>query len=377
LLRLFLELNVLSALKKAIILQIYRPLLVMKAPINQFKFAPLHIVLWVLVWLFFVYFFSYASSDTDFVFWFSIGLLPVTIAVTYVFAYLLIPRYLIVKKYVVFVAYGLATVISSVYAILLINFIVFVLLSNYKVDDMSLVTRNIFFVIILVYLVAGLVSFVQLLRYNDMAETKNKALENKVLETKLQLKENELYYLRQQIHPHFLFNTLNTIYGFALKESKDTPELILKLSAMLDYMLYQIDRKHVLVSEEIKYITSYIGLEQVRFRDTLKVTFTKEITSEVEVPPMLFMAFVENAFKHGAAVAGFIDVSIFLKCDTNTLRFVVKNTVQSDSKHTKSHGLGISTTRKRLDVLYPDLYTLDVKTSQDWYEVTLVIILKP
>ncbi|MGK0386313.1 MAG: two-component system LytT family sensor kinase, partial [Patiriisocius sp.] len=191
-LRLFLELNVLSALKKAIILQIYRPLLVMKAPINQFKFAPLHIVLWVLVWLFFVYFFSYASSDTDFVFWFSIGLLPVTIAVTYVFAYLLIPRYLIVKKYVVFVAYGLATVISSVYAILLINFIVFVLLSNYKVDDMSLVTRNIFFVIILVYLVAGLVSFVQLLRYNDMAETKNKALENKVLETKLQLKENEL-----------------------------------------------------------------------------------------------------------------------------------------------------------------------------------------
>jgi len=345
----------------------------MKNVLPFLKLIPLHILLWVLVWLFFVYFFSYASSNFQFVIWFSTGLLPVTIAATYIFAYILVPKYLINKKYIPFSLYGLATIISSVYIILLINFIIFILLAKNNIGDMPLLTRNLVFVIILVYLVVGVVSFIQLLLHSYKTGNTNRALENSVLEAQLELKEKELYYLKEQVHPHFLFNTLNTIYGSALKASKDTPELILKLSTMLDYMLHQINKKQVPISEEIKYIESYIGLEQVRFRDTLKVVFEKVVTQELLVPPMLFMAFVENAFKHGAIVNGFMDVYISLKCDASSLMFLIKNTVKQKKNLTMGHGLGIENTKKRLDATFPDAYVLEVEENINYYEVNLTI----
>jgi sensor histidine kinase YesM len=294
-------------------------------------------------------------------------------ATTYVFAFLLIPKYLLTKKYMTFVAYSVATIICSVYAVLMITFIIFVFLSGFNINQMPMLTRNIVFVLILVYLVVGLVSFVQVLRYNYKAGNRNSELENKLLEGKLQLKQKELHYLKQQIHPHFLFNTLNTLYGFALKESKETPELILKLSNLLDYILNQIDKPSVAISEEIKYIESYIGLEQVRFRDTLRVDFKKNIESEIQVPPMLFMAFVENAFKHGAAIDGFLVVEINLKTSHNKLQFEVKNTIDTKKVDAESHGLGLQNSKKRLDALYPDNYQLEVNTKENWHVVKLTI----
>lgn len=355
---------------------IYAILLNMKALLSYFKYVPLHLVLWVCVWLFFVYFFSYASSNTEFVFWFSITLLPVTIVTTYVFAYLLIPQYLLLKKYVAFTLYGLATFITSLYIILLVNFIILVYLANYQIDNVPMLSRNIVFVLILVYLVVGIVCFTRLLTHSYRSDNKNKELENKMLETELQLKEMELYYLKQQIHPHFLFNTLNTVYGAALKESKDTPALILKLSNMLDYMLHQIDKKEVPISEELKYIESYIGLEQVRFKDTLRVTLEKQMEKDVMVPPMLFMAFVENAFKHGKAINGFLTIDISLKSTESTIDFTVTNTVKENQEKVKGYGLGLDNTSKRLDATFPGAYVLTSEKRANLYELNLTINLK-
>ena len=98
-------------------------------------------------------------------------------------------------------------------------------------------SKNYVFILILVYLIVLAVSFVHLLSHNFETISKNKDLENTILETQVRIKDQELQYLKKQIHPHFLFNTLNTIYGFALNQSKQTPEIILKLSNLLDYVL--------------------------------------------------------------------------------------------------------------------------------------------
>ena len=201
----------------------------------------------------------------------------------------------------------------------------------------------------------------------------HKVLENELLEGKLLLKQKELYYLKQQIHPHFLFNTLNTVYGFALKQSEETPDLILKLSELLDYILHQIEKPSVPLSEEVKYIESYLDLEHIRFRDRLRVSFSKEITNDAQVPPMLFMAFVENAFKHGGVVNGFLEVVIEMNANKERLEFSCKNTLSTTNESIENHGLGLQNTRKRLDVLFPNAYTLQVDRDNGWYQISLEI----
>ncbi len=238
---------------------------------------------------------------------------------------------------------------------------------------MPLLTRNVVFVLILVYLVVSVVCFVQLLRYNHKTSNRNKELENKLLEGKLMLKQKELYFLKQQIHPHFLFNTLNTVYGFALKGSKETPDLILKLSDLLDYILNQVEKPTVPLTEEIKHIEAYIGLERVRFRETLRVQFTKDIQKEIQIPPMLFIAFVENAFKHGTPIDGFLDIEIQLSTTKTHLLFTIQNTLQTTNTPSDSHGIGLENTRKRLESLYPNQYTLSQTKEEHHYKVQLEI----
>lgn len=194
---------------------------------------------------------------------------------------------------------------------------------------MPFMSKQFVFVLMLVYLVVGLFSFISLLKYNFETISRNKELQNKILETRLQIKNQELQYLKKQIHPHFLFNTLNTIYGFALKQSKDTPNIILKLSNLLDYILYQVNKPKVSLSEEILHIQEYIELEKIRFQDTLRVTFKSNIISEeAQVSPMLLIPFVENAFKHGTIVDGFLTIEVEINLEGDKLNFSIKSCTQ-------------------------------------------------
>ena len=235
-------------------------------------------------------------------------------------------------------------------------------------------SRNYIFVLILVYLVVLLVSFVNLLSHNFETESKNKALQNKILETQLQIKDQELQYLKKQIHPHFLFNTLNTIYGFALKQSKNTPDIILRLSNLLDYILYQVNKPKVSLKEEILHLQEYIALERIRFQDTLKISFSSaKFVEEKQIPPMLLIPFVENAFKHGNLIDGFLQVNILIEVDNNSLRFLIKNTVKQDQDHDAKPGIGLENIKKRLDLIYPNNYDLQINLVEDWYIVELYI----
>lgn len=338
------------------------------------SFIAVHMIFWIGVWFFYVYFFSYNSSDPDFVTWFSTFLLPVTMITTYFVVYYLIPKYLLLKKYALFALYSVYTIILSTWLILMTIFASLLFLSNLQVDEMPPMSRNYVFILILVYLIVLLVSFVNLLNHNFQTESKNKELQNKILATQLQLKDQELQYLKKQIHPHFLFNTLNTIYGFALKQSINTPDIILKLSNLLDYILYQVSKPMVSLKEEVMHLKEYIALEQMRFQDTLKVSFeTKNTELDMMIPPMLLIPFVENAFKHGNLIDGYLQVEINIILENNALLFKIKNTVKTEVSPIKKPGIGLENITKRLDLIYPDEYQLIVKTEDNWYQVDLLI----
>ncbi|MBN2663365.1 MAG: histidine kinase [Bacteroidales bacterium] len=236
-------------------------------------------------------------------------------------------------------------------------------------------SKNYIFILILVYLVVFIVSFMSLLNNNFKTISRNKELENIILETELQSKMQELDFLKRQIHPHFLFNTLNTIYGFALKQSNNTPKLILKLSNLLDYILYQANKPKVSLNEEILHIKEYIELEKMRFQDTLKISFNfNKIDKNIQIAPMLFIPFVENSFKHGSIMNGYLNIDLEINLNNNQLVFFIKNTFRNDNYENSDGGIGLKNIQKRLELLYKDNYELKIKNEDNIFSVFLKIL---
>lgn len=332
-----------------------------------------HMLFWLAVWTFFYLFFSFSTYSSEYVIWFATLLLPVTMLTTYYVVYRLIPKYLLTKKYRLFVLYSFYTFIVSADLIVLVIFFYFLFMARIQVYEMPFMNRNFIFVLILVYMVVVAVSFVSLLHRNFGAVSKNKALENKILEAQLKLKEQQLDSLKKQLHPHFLFNTLNTIYGMAMKGSIQTPEIIIKLSNLLDYILYQIKKPQVNLSDEISHIKEYIDLEKFRFRDSLEIDLKlKGDSSGVEIAPMLLFPFVENAFKHGRIKDGKLLVNIEIEVFSDGFEFNIGNSSSSD-KENKQGGIGLENIRKRLEMLYPLNHRLIIEDKDTWYEVQLRI----
>ncbi|PWI29752.1 histidine kinase [Flavobacteriaceae bacterium LYZ1037] len=330
----------------------------------------LHILFWSAVLIFFTYFFSAGKDSFNNTLLFSLFLMPVTIATTYVSIYKLIPDYLITKRYWLFGLYSLYTFIISGYLIMVSIFFSLIYIANFEYEDMNPITRNILLVTSGVYLVVVIVSAFKLLKLNLIQAENTKKLETKILETQLKLKEQELNYLKMQIHPHFLFNTLNTMYGFALKKADETPEMILKLSNLLDYLLYQVDKPFVLLTDEINHIKDYIELEKMRFNNTLDVTFiTENILESTQIAPMLLLPFVENSFKHGHLKNGVLTIKIDLKYTSDGLYFSIENSHSNLGDTNK--GIGLENIQKRLDLLYKNNYKLNIEDSENHFKVQL------
>lgn len=336
--------------------------------------AILHLLLWAGVWFFFYYFFSYNSPDKGYVLWFASLLLPLTAALTYFSVYFLIPRYLFPKDYGRLALYGFFTLVASSYVIVLIIYGCMFIYRNFDPTAIPPMVKNFFFILILVYLVVGMVSFISILRRSFQMEKSNRDLQNKMLSAQLQFKEQELNYLKKQIHPHFLFNTLNTIYGLALKKSSATPEIILRLSNLLDYILYQVDKPRVRLSEEVKHIEEYIELEKIRFQDSLRVEFNENMDGEdIQIAPMLLIPFVENAFKHGKIVKGFLSIQVEISSREQALDFRIRNSIQEEEQAEITKGMGLENFRKRLDLNYAGKYSLKNRIVDGWYEAHLQI----
>jgi two-component system LytT family sensor kinase len=332
----------------------------------------LHAIFWCGVLLFYTYFFGFDSYNFSYVLSFSLFLMPITIVTTYVFIYKIIPEYLIKKHYFLFVLYSIYTFIISAYLIVISVFYGLIYLSNFKYADMAPISRNLLFVAISVYLVVIVVSAFKLLKLNlKHAEQTNK-LESKIIETQLLLKEQELNYLKMQIHPHFLFNTLNTLYGFALKKSDELPEMVLKLSNLLDYLLYKVDKPFVFLLDDIDHLKDYIELEKIRFNNTLNIKLIIEnISKDAKIAPMLLLPFVENSFKHGALKKGFLNIIISISCKDKKIYFYIENT--NKESEVSSKGIGLENIKKRLDLLYKSHYELKITKDNEIFKVELIL----
>ena len=190
-------------------------------------------------------------------------------------------------------------------------------------------------------------------------------------------KENakmELDILRNQISPHFFMNTLNNIYALIDCNTPVAKESVMKLSKLMRYMLYENESGKVYLSKEFEFIRSYIDLMKLRFADGITIRFiTPESFTDVMIPPMLFIAFVENAFKYGASYDKDSLISIVFAISENTLSFKCYNTIHPHLGDIEKGGLGIRNSENRLKLLFGKNYTLELSSAENIYNVDLKI----
>ncbi len=193
--------------------------------------------------------------------------------------------------------------------------------------------------------------------------------------------QSELRFLKSQINPHFLFNTLNNLYALTLKKSDLAPEIVLKLSEIMRYMLYECNEKQVLLSKEIQYMQNYLDLERLRQPKDAEISFeTHGRISDQMVAPLLFVPFVENSFKHGLnhQINGGGFVRIRLDATSEDLLFEIENSKTEhlpQQSHPRSGGIGLVNVRQRLHLLYPNAHELTVRDEPGKYVVSLYLTL--
>lgn len=186
----------------------------------------------------------------------------------------------------------------------------------------------------------------------------------------------ELNSLKSQVNPHFLFNSLNSIYSLALSKSEQTADTVLELSNLLRYMLYEVSEEKVELAKEVEMLENYIELQKLRADDSTQVTFeVKGTLDEVKIAPLLFFPLIENAFKHGVkgvSDSGFIKIS--LEVDRH-ISFSISNNkgIIDDMEQGKYGGIGLENVRRRLELIYPAQHELDIHDSEEMFEVKLTL----
>jgi sensor histidine kinase YesM len=326
-----------------------------------------HVVLWILYYLFWALFFKPGDSTSD-VYIHSIVIVSIHAMVSYFNIYFLFPQLLRRRYY-------LAYIFSIALAITLGSFIQAGVLMGLNTLDATDKPDLLSFGFILGNSVGILYTTaitMSLKMVKHWYENERLARELSKLNT-----ETELKYLKSQINPHFLFNSLNSIYALSLKKSDRAPELILKLSDILRYLLYDGSEKMVGLDQEVKYLRSYLELEKVRHgeRMDLEISVNGDMSAH-EIAPMLLIPFVENSFKHGLSKdrsKGFVRVQ--LSIEDGVLKFGLSNSKPADGGVSNNDGykggIGLKNVRKRLQLLYPQRHQLDVFDTEDQFNIRL------
>lgn len=184
----------------------------------------------------------------------------------------------------------------------------------------------------------------------------------------------ELSYLKAQINPHFLFNTLNSIYSLAIQKSDLTPSAVVKLSSMMRYVVSESNRDFVLLDKELSYIRNYVELQQLRFGEAVQLLFfVHGNAGNSKIAPLILIAFVENAFKHGINAEESSCIRISIDIDHHELRLEVFNNKVFVRREEEKSGLGIENTRGRLQLLYPNRHSLVITDTEESFSVLLTI----
>ena len=287
------------------------------------------------------------------------------VGVSYLNSYVLMPSYLLRKKYfayfaLVFLLIIIYIVIQSFYDYFLFGFVL-----GSKSDNLYIVllTNSLNTVWYLVLSVALKLSI-------DWYE-QNRTLQR----TRIEKLQAEVNYLRAQVNPHFLFNVLNSLYSLTLKKSDLAPGVVLRLSDMMEYMLYESEETFVSLEKELTYLQNYLGLEKMRQGNEAQIVL--DISGEAEgkqIAPFILITLAENAFKHGVSkLVKDAWLAITINIEKNRLCFTIENNRLQLHEEGKNNGIGLSNLKERLNLLYPGKHSIEITETDDRFKVSLSI----
>lgn len=196
-----------------------------------------------------------------------------------------------------------------------------------------------------------------------------------LLELREQKNAAELNALKNQLNPHFIFNTLNNIYSLAIKRSELTAEAVAKLSGILDYVLYRCNENHVALVDEIEMIENYLALEKIRFGERVQVTLVNNVKEHIEVAPLLYLTLVENAFKHGVSqeLKQANIRMMFSKSSEGVIFDIVNSKPQEYASNESNQSIGLKNLKRQLELLYPYRHILKIAETQTEFTAQLVL----
>lgn len=302
-----------------------------------------------------------------------VALLPPKIIFTYALLYFFLDKLLNQDRQkgltiAIFLSYTIVTVIVT--RCIEIFFVYPVLYHNAVRSPSFASAFGFLFTFIDLGYVSGIAVAIKQFRLQLLSKEKEKLLIKEKLET-------ELKYLRNQTNPHFLFNTLNNIYGLARKKSDNTAEVVMRLSKLLRFMIYETRSQFIKIGDEVKMLENFISLEEIRYTRKLTVNFKKNIDNENEmITPLLLLPFVENAFKHGVGENRFDSyINIDLQLTDGELLFYIENTKETNNKEEIIESVGLGNVKRQLELMY-NQYELDVKNDAVVFKVTLNVNLR-
>lgn len=340
------------------------------------KRISLHIIFWVVYLsqdILLQYTWNMNDRSLDHQFWRAVGTalvaLPAKLIIVYYFIYRALPKlgniktnlsWYIAETAIVFIAGLLLFRLLGIYVVAPFMY------NNHAHQDFFYI-RDIFVALLQIGYVTSIALAVKFARLRQKSMEKDKLLMKEKLET-------ELKFLRNQTNPHFLMNTLNNIYALARKKSDEAPEAILKLSDILQFILYKSTSPFISLAEEVEIIEHYLKLEQLRYTQRLNVCFKKEMDrGSYHISPLLLLPFVENAFKHGISETRFETfIHMRLKVDKGKLQFEIENSKERVEATKEKNKIGLCNVQRQLELTYRD-FKLDVKDEENTFKVRLVI----
>jgi sensor histidine kinase YesM len=324
-----------------------------------------HLLYWVVSLMFLVYFLGYQTIGFRLTLWFILTLAPIVILTTYFFTEFLIPKYLVRKRIFKFSLYAVYTVIASVYLELVMLVVIFIFGAELNIRAANF---NASFLVTGTYIPVVLGIAVKLYRTWQRSEEKNLRL--------LQQKtEQELKLLKSQIHPHFLFNTLNNLYALIHEKSEKAGDVVLQLSDLLSFILYDCKADRIPLMSEVKQIENYIALEKLRYGNRVAADIKiAEPVDHISILPLILLPLVENCFKHGVkpTLSG-SNILIEISLKQNYLIMIVRNSIPSKADQESPGGFGLSNLRSRLHLAYAEKFEISINKSSTVFTVMLKI----
>ena len=325
-----------------------------------------HCIFWLFIISYFAWGFGLNEEQFKKSFLNSLIFLPGHLMVVYPLLYLLIPKFLVKKKFILFFGSFAGLLFLCAFTMELLK----IPLQIHKNDAFKGFTWTIGKNVLPFVHVAGLATAVKLIKYSYFQQQQaSDALQMKT--------QAELELLKAQIHPHFLFNTLNNLFAHTIKQSSESPDIVLKLSDLLRFMIYDSRAEFIPLKKEIALLKNYIDLEKMRYGDRLDVSLTS--TGDIEekmIAPLILLPLIENSFKHG--IAKQLDqswISLDIQAEGNKLRVKLVNSKEADKKETNNtyRGIGLENVRRRLELIYPDKHSVEIREEDDYFLLHLSI----